>query len=250
MERNKICLVVGGSGGIGSEVCRLLAENGFSVAISYNLAKEKALNIKNELKKKGHQTCCVSLDVNQEKSVSRAVKFIEKSLKGKLLYFVYSPGDELFYKSFFDLNWQQVQKKIDIFARGSWYCMKALLPQMRAEKFGRVVLINSSFSWAVPPVNLAGYVIGKYAQQGVMKAAAVELGPEGITVNSVSPAMTQTDFISIVPEIAKKMAAAQNPLRRLAVPQDVANAVLFFLSSESSYITGVDLPIAGGAVMR
>ena len=83
-----------------------------------------------------------------------------------------------------------------------------------------------------------------------MKAAAVELGADGITVNSVSPGMTQTEFISMVPEIAKKMAVAQNPSRRLAVPEDVANAILFLLRNESSYLNGVDLPVAGGAVMR
>ncbi len=250
MESKKICLVVGGSGGIGSAVCRLLSDNGFSVAIGYNSSEEKAFNLKKDIEKTGQPACCVSLDINQDETIPQAVKSIKETLGQSPSYLVYAPGNKLSYRSFFDLEWHQVQSQIDLFARGAWSLLKALIPSMRATKFGRVVLVNSAFSWAVPPASIAHYVIGKYTQQGVMKAAAVELGADGITVNSVSPGMTQTEFISMVPEIAKKMAVAQNPSRRLAVPEDVANAILFLLRNESSYLNGVDLPVAGGAVMR
>lgn len=239
---NKICLVIGGTGGIGNAVCKTLAQNGYSVAIGYHQNKIKAPIIK--------KSCLVDIDVNNEESIHEAIKKIKKDLGDIPLYLVYSPGDKLSYESFTDLNWEKIQEKIDLFARGGWRSLTALLPYMQSAKFGRAVFINSAYTWATPPARLADYVIGKYAQMGLIKSAAVELGQDGITINSVSPGMTQTEFISVVPELFKKMTASQNPMRRLANPDDVANAVLFLLRDESAYLNGVDLPVAGGSVMR
>ena len=250
MRKTNICLVVGGSGGIGSEICRELSRSGFSVAIGYYSDKRTAENLEMELKKNGAMVCCVNLNVNSEKSVQAAVAEASKSLKGEILYLVYTPGDNLTYRSVIEMNWSQIEDKINLFSRGLWYCLQTMLSKMKENKFGRIVVINTSYSWGVPPTNLADYVIGKYSQVGVMKTAALELGTYGITVNCVSPAMTQTDRLKAVPDLAKKITAAQNPLRRLAVPNDVANTVLFLLGEKSSYLNGVDLPVAGGAVMR
>lgn len=250
MENKKICFVVGGSGGIGSEICLRLAHNGFSVAIGYNSAKEKALKIKAEIEKTGQEAICVVVDANDEGSVKKAIESTSKIFGENPLYLVYCPGDELVYRSVVNLQWEHIQNKINLFARGLWFCIKTLLPEMRKKNFGRIVIINSSFSWGVPPGNLADYIVGKYSQLGIMKVAAVELGREGVTFNSVSPGMTQTDYISVAPEIIKKMTITQNPMHRLAMPSDVANAVVFLFNNESSYLNGVDIPVAGGGVMR
>jgi 3-oxoacyl-[acyl-carrier protein] reductase len=93
------------------------------------------------------------------------------------------------------------------------------------------------------------YVIAKQALNGMAKSLAVELATHGITVNLVSPGMTQTELISEIPEKAKLMTAAKAPLKRLAMPDEVASAVVYLASKEAAYITGETIRINGGQIM-
>jgi 3-oxoacyl-[acyl-carrier protein] reductase len=94
-----------------------------------------------------------------------------------------------------------------------------------------------------------GYTAAKSALQSLTKSLALEYGPKGIRFNLVSPGMTDTSLIADVPEKAKLLVTMQTPLRRLAKPQDVAQAIAFLLSDESSYISGETLRVCGGQIM-
>jgi 3-oxoacyl-[acyl-carrier protein] reductase len=81
-----------------------------------------------------------------------------------------------------------------------------------------------------------------------MRALASEYAGTGVSVNAISPGMVETRFLDNVPDVAKQMAAAANPRGRNATPDDVVGAMMFLLSSKVNYITGIELPVTGGAV--
>jgi 3-oxoacyl-[acyl-carrier protein] reductase len=91
--------------------------------------------------------------------------------------------------------------------------------------------------------------MAKAALKAMTRAVAQELGPLGVRVNLVSPGLTETDALAEVPERIRKLQAMQAPLRRLASPQDVAAVVTFLCSNASRHMTGVDVPVCGGAHM-
>ena len=99
-------------------------------------------------------------------------------------------------------------------------------------------------SGGVPPSAIAKSALVTFA-----RALAVEFGPQGIRVNCVSPGMTETDLIADMPERAKTLARVQAPLRRLAMPEDVAGAVAFLFSDKARHITGQNIRVCGGIVM-
>ena len=84
---------------------------------------------------------------------------------------------------------------------------------------------------------------------GLSKSLAVDLASHGVTVNMVSPGLTETDFTSHIPERMKKMFAQQTPLRKNTSTEDVANSVIFLASDSASHITGINLPVCGGMIM-
>jgi 3-oxoacyl-[acyl-carrier protein] reductase len=91
------------------------------------------------------------------------------------------------------------------------------------------------------------YTVIKHAQLGLMRALASEYADTGLCVNAVSPGMVDTQFLDNVPELVKEMSASASPRRRNAKPDEVVDAIEFLLSPKASYITGIEIPVTGGA---
>ena len=120
---------------------------------------------------------------------------------------------------------------------------------MKERGFGRFVNILTTAIWGTPPPNLAGYVAGKSALWGLARSMAVEVAPFGITVNGVSPSAVMTDQWEDTPDRRRRSVAMSIPAQRLASPEEIAAMVLFLIGPEGSYITGTNVPVAGGEVM-
>ena len=120
---------------------------------------------------------------------------------------------------------------------------------MKERGFGRIVHILTTAMWGTPPPDMAGYVAAKSGLWGLTKAMAVELAPFGITVNAVSPSAVMTEQWEGIPESRLRALALRIPMRRLAMSEEIAQVVLLLLGKEGAYITGANLPIAGGEVM-
>ena len=121
---------------------------------------------------------------------------------------------------------------------------------MKSKKVGKIISILTTYVVGSPPSKISDYIVGKYSLLGLTKCFAVELAPFGITVNSISPSMTDTPLIEDLPLKLKQITANQNPMKRLCEPHDVASAVLFFCSKHSNFITGENLIVSGGHTMH
>jgi 3-oxoacyl-[acyl-carrier protein] reductase len=146
--------------------------------------------------------------------------------------------------------WADVQQQIDVQVKGAFLMTGAVVPEMAARKWGRIVNITSQVLDGAPSVTWTGYAMAKGALQVFSNYMAAELGPQGITVNCVSPGMCETTLIGDIPEKAQLMIARQTPLRRLAKPSDVAAAVAYLVSDDAGFVTGDTVAVNGGMAMR
>jgi 3-oxoacyl-[acyl-carrier protein] reductase len=152
-------------------------------------------------------------------------------------------------KAFGTMTWDDCQRQLDVQVKGAFLLAKACLPDMAAQRYGRVINITSQVVAGPPAPHWTGYAVAKAALGMLSRYLAAEFGPAGVTVNCVAPGMTETSLIGDIPEKAQLMIARQAPLRRLAYPADIAGAVAFLASPEGAFITGQTLGVNGGASM-
>lgn len=149
-----------------------------------------------------------------------------------------------------DQDWQAIQ---DGNLTGAFYAARAVVPGMKRKKAGRIVVISSRAGLGVSLTGIQSYATAKAAQIGLVRQLAHELGPFGITVNSVAPGFLRTSpdyerqWQSYGPEGQKAM-IERVALRRLGEPEDIAHAVMFLASPYASWITGQVLPVTGGPI--
>lgn len=248
MLKGKNILITGASGGIGAEIAKTLAKAGATVVINYNKNSAGANKTLSAIKKMSPGSIAVKADVSDRSEVDRMMKRALKSLK-KLDVVVNNASAPLSFKAFPDTSWKDLERHIDVTLAGAFNVISAALPHMLRLNKGKIINILSSVTMGLPPARNSGYVTAKYALLGLSRAMAADLGPSGITVNCVSPGMTETDMISALPGKLKELVAYQTPLKRLAKPPDIAGCVAFLSSDASDYITGANIPVCGGGTM-
>lgn len=126
---------------------------------------------------------------------------------------------------------------------------KAFVPAMAKAKKGRVLFMLTSYVLGLPPKNTAAYITAKSALAGLAKSLAADYAPSGVTVNCVAPYMMETKFLADTSDLVVQMSAEANPMKRNARVEDVVPAMAFLLGEEARFITGVTLPITGGAAL-
>ncbi|MDE3106056.1 MAG: SDR family oxidoreductase [Acidobacteriota bacterium] len=162
---------------------------------------------------------------------------------------VHLPGLKLRYERFTKWDEQHFATDLHIQLHSAILLMRRLLPAMAKLPSAQVVFLLSSVTRALPPRYMSMYTVVKHAQLGLMRALASEYSGTSVSVNAVSPGMVETRFLDGIPEVVRQMAASSTPRGRNATPQDVANAIQFLLSPGSGYLTGVELPVTGGATL-
>jgi 3-oxoacyl-[acyl-carrier protein] reductase len=247
LVRRKIALVVGASGGIGQAVCRQLAEDGFAIAVHYHHNQEAAERLEQSLVGQGVQCVSCGADIIDPAQTAHMVERISRRL-GPLTVIVNCVTPRIPVISLQALQWSDLQTHLDVDIRGLLNMVKAVLPVFEAARYGKIINFTSQ-AVETPSAGWLHYITAKSALQGFSKALAVELAPKGITVNLVSPGMTDTELIADLPEKARLLVAARAPLRRLARPEDIAGAVSYLASSRADYLTGETIRVNGGQVM-
>lgn len=246
---SRVALVTGASRGIGAAVALALAGLGHRVVVNYHKSEAPAREVAEAIHQAGGQAMTFAADVSDADAVARMVADAEARFDAPIEILVNNASGPTAQKALLDLQWADMLAHLDIQLKGTLNCLKSVAPGMAARGRGHIINIGSTHAWAVPPANLAGYVAAKAALAALTRCAAVELGPKGVRVNMVSPGMTETDLIADVPERMRKVFAMQTPLRRLALPDDVAAVVAMLVSPGGGFIHGADIPVSGGSVM-
>ncbi len=242
-------VIISGAGrGIGAAIARQLAQAGHPVVINYLRDDEQANRVKREIEGQGGRAILFKADIADEVQVRRMAQFALDAFGG-IAGIVNNACGSIAPRDLLELGWADVQTHLDVQLKGAFNLVKAVLPHLLEQKNGVIVNIASVYADAVPPVKIIPYVAAKSALVGFSKSLAAELGPQGIRVNTVSPGMTRSDFISDVPEKTKLATKMQTPLRRLAEVDDVAGTVRFLFSDAAAFISGQNIRVCGGSVM-
>jgi 3-oxoacyl-[acyl-carrier protein] reductase len=246
-ESRKVALIIGATGGIGRQVCRQLTEDGYDVAIHYHTQERVALELRDTLKNAGKKCVVCTADIVHENQVAGMVEQVVRQF-GTITLLVNCVTAKLPTTKFSALSWEDMQRHFDVNIKGMFHLAKFIVPIFEAQKYGKIITFTTQ-SIETPTVGWLPYITAKSALNGFSKAMAVELAPKGITVNMISPGMTDTELIMDIPEKSRLMVAARAPLHRLARPEDIAGAVSFLASSKADYLTGETIRINGGQVM-
>lgn len=245
-SEKKVALIIGASGGIGSSTALELASEGFDIALHYN---SNVSGVEEIQKKIGNsQSLIFKADIFNNKQINSLIEDVYNRF-GRIDVLINCATSKLINNSFEETDFSDYQKQFDVNIKSNYLLVKAVLPYMKKNNFGKIIFINSLFSENVPPKGWSSYVTAKSALTGLMKSLSIELSQYNICVNAVSPGMTETDLLIGIPEKAKLLLKAKIPLARLASTKDVSNAIAFLVSNKSSYITGETLRINGGQSM-
>ena len=243
MLKDKIALVTGGSRGIGSSICRELAKAGATVLINYANSKDSALKVLEEIVQGNGKGEVVEFDVSDYSIVEEKIKYlIEKYEKIDIL--VNNAGitrDSLFMRMK-ESQWDEV---FETNTKGVFNCTKNVVRMMLKNQYGKIINISSVVGEMGNPGQV-NYSSTKSALIGFTKSLAKELGSKNINVNAITPGFIETDITEVLSDSIKDKYKEIIPLSRFGKPEDVAKAVLFLASDDSSYITGEVLKINGG----
>lgn len=240
----KTAMVTGGGTGLGRQTAIRLAEAGAQIvlaSIDVDSIEETAEVIQGH----GGSVLTFETDVSEQDQILKTVEQVHKQWGGidilinNAAIYPSKPVDEVSVE-----EWDRV---FAVNARGYFLCAKAVMPDMKKNHWGRIVNI-SSITFFVPFSDLIHYVATKGAAIGFTRALAKELGPYGITVNSIAPGAFPTKAEEIHEDRVaynQKILDSQC-LKRRGTPDDLANAVLFFASDLSAFVTGQSLLVDGG----
>ena len=242
----KVAMVTGSARGIGRAISERLAEEG-SIVIITDINQEMAASTAQDISKGfGVDTLALKHDVSSEDSTKEVVdKVIEKYARIDILVNNAGITKDANFMMMSKSSWDAV---IAINLTGAFLCTKFVSKQMLRQRSGRVVNI-ASISGIMGNIGQANYAASKAGLIGLTKTTAKELGRRGITVNAIAPGYIQSDMTQVLSDELTKSMTDRVPLRTCGTPEDVADAVLFFVSNRAKYITGQVLNVDGGMLM-
>ncbi len=244
-EPGRAVLVTGGARGIGAAVARKLAEDGFDIAINYRDADDRATDVVAEVEKLGRRAITVPGDIGDEQTARGVVARARDEL-GPLFGLVHCAAPSPHPTPFTETTALVFESHFQTQVMGAVHITQAALSDMVAGESGSIILMGSIFADGLPPAQQAPYVAAKAALHGLARALAVEVGPKGVRVNVVAPGMTQTEMLADIPEKAKMLAKMTTPLRQLAEPADIADAVGYLMGPAARHVSGTVLRVSGG----
>jgi NAD(P)-dependent dehydrogenase (short-subunit alcohol dehydrogenase family) len=244
-------IVTGGASGIGLAISERLARDGAKVSV-FDLDLEQAERAVEVITAGGGEAIACRVDVSDRTQVDDAVARTRREL-GPVLALVNGAGKDGF-DPFMDITIEQWERIISVNLTGTFHCIQSVLPDMLEATWGRIVNISSS-SAQTGAALMAHYSASKGGVIALTKTLALELGPRGITVNTIPPGAIDTPM--------SRRAASEGrfgggtlddvgrhlPVRRIGVPDDIAAACAYLVSDEASYVTGQIIGVNGGRVV-
>ena len=233
---NRVALVTGGSRGIGAAIALALAEAGCAVAVNYRERAEDAEAVVAKIKAAGGRAIAVAADVSHSAAVTAMVGRVASAL-GPIDILINNAGMAIV-RGVDDLTEAEFDLTISVNLKSAFLCTQAVLPAMRARKWGRIVNITSGAARGAGAIG-PHYNASKAGMEGLTRGYAARLVKEGITVNSVAPSLIETDMMRGRTDLARNI-----PLGRMGQPEEVAHAVVMVLGND--YMTGQSIILNGG----
>jgi len=241
---NRIALVTGAVGGLGTADCRALAEQGRQVvACDFGVDGDRAAAWREARRKEGHEIPLYEVDVADFDSCKACVEQIERDL-GPVDILVNNAGitRDGSMKKMSREDWDAV---IDVDLSGAYNMTRQVFPGMLERQWGRIVNI-SSINAQKGQFGQANYSAAKAGLHGFTKALAREGARKGVLVNTISPGYIDTSMVRAVPKEILEKIAAEIPVGHLGIPEDIARTVAFLCDDAATYVTGADFSINGG----
>jgi len=238
--QGKTALVTGSSRGIGRAVAERLGRDGASIIVNYTANPDKAAEVVRTIQASGSQAIAIQADLSRAEEIQRL--FDESIQAFGQLDIVVSAAATSMFKPLADITPEEFEKVFSLNTRGVFFVLQQAARKVRDG--GRIV----QFSTGGTKMPLAGgglYAASKAAGEQLALSLAKEMGPRGVTVNLISPGVTNTDGL-IMPQPAIDALIGQTPLGRLGQPADIADAVAFLVGDDARWVTGQNLQVNGG----
>jgi 3-oxoacyl-[acyl-carrier protein] reductase len=244
VTHGRVALVTGSSRGLGAAIAGRLARDGFAVAVNGLAGDEQVAAVAAAIRAGGGTAEGFCADVTDEGQAAG----LAAAAAGRL-----GPVDVLVLNAtgpqpeamVGDVAWSDHLDQLTFFVKSPVLLARAVLPGMRARRYGRIVQIDSEVADRPPPGRSA-YATAKAAQVGLTRSWARELAPLGITVNTVAPGFIPVERHAGVPSDVRQAYLASVPAGRMGTPDDIAHAVSFLASDGAGFITGQRIVIDGG----
>jgi 3-oxoacyl-[acyl-carrier protein] reductase len=234
---NRVALVTGASRGIGRAVAISLADAGAAVAVNYREKAADARDVAETIRKAGGRAMEIGADVSRAAEVTGMMSALEREL-GPVDVLVNNAGIGLV-RTVDDLTEEDFDRTIAVNLKSVFLCTQAVIPGMRARKWGRIVNISSGAARGAGGVE-PHYNASKAGMEGMTRGYAARLVKDGITVNAVAPSLIETDMV----RSGLASSAARIPLGRFGTPEECAQAVLMVIGN--AYMTGQTVALSGG----
>jgi 3-oxoacyl-[acyl-carrier protein] reductase len=251
---DRVILITGASRGLGAEMARVYGAHGARVYVNYLQSEAKARAVAADIEAGPGSAVAIQADVTVYEEVEAMVqRIVEQS--GRLDVIVnnalphYQFDAAAPYTKLETLTWAHFDQQLSGTVKGAFHTVKAALPAMKAQGYGKVVNISTNLIYN-PVVTYYDYTTAKAGLLGLTRNLAAELGPFGIRVNLLAGGLLQTtDASRVTGEAIFEAIAGSTPLRKTTTPQDFAEASVFFASALSDAITGQSIAIDGGLTM-
>ena len=246
MSTERTAIVTGGGSGIGLAISERLAVEGAAVAV-LDRDGESAEAAAAKIEASGGTAIGVTVDVTERAQIDAGIEKVRGRL-GRPTILVNNAGLQGF-DPFLKIDAELWNRILAVNLTGTFNCCQAVVPDMIEEGWGRIVNISSSSALGGQPL-MTHYVAAKAGVIGFTKALALELGPKGITVNTIPPGFIDTPMLrdseakGYLGKVEESI--ARSPVRRIGRPEDIAAACAFLVRDEASYITGQVIGVNGG----
>jgi NAD(P)-dependent dehydrogenase (short-subunit alcohol dehydrogenase family) len=241
-NKAKTVLITGATSGIGKEIARVFAQNGWNLVLHYHSLRQEAKRLKGALMKLGVQCEITPCDFSSQTSV---VKFADKMATRQIDSLINNAGSYVVNKHFSELSSSEINMIFQINVFSHMVLSSGIFMYMKKQSFGRIVNISSISAKYGGSANSLAYGASKRALEGLTKTLAKEGAAYNVLVNTVRPGVIDTDFHKKFP---KDMGAriAMIPAKRMGQPTEVARVVYFLGSQANSFITNEIIAVSGG----
>lgn len=247
-DTGRVALVTGGSGWIGAGIARQLAGAGHRVAVHFHTRAEQARHVVDDIAGSGGRAVAVDGDITDPAGVRKLVAQVEADLGPMDILVNNAIKGGVPHAPIEEQRWEHYLAHLEFCLKGPLLLLQAVLPGMKAREWGRVINIGSEV-FDLGDADNAQYVSAKGAMVGLTRSWATELGPFGISVNSVVPGWTPREKHGLengAPTAAFQAYHKQLPLRRIGTPDDMGAAVAYLCSEAGGFVTGQRLSVNGG----